>query len=274
MKLLKILVLTPVVFGLMSCGSEKDTDKIGDAQACLDKLNADNPSGIDKCLVPISHLSTPQAESLRCTAGFLKEGLATGQRIVAGFERLGDTPSSDQTLALMEILSFTSEGVPADDFSNARTTYSSCLKSRAKGSTLLASFSYLSMSLVGYMSSKVSCASAPVTDGTTGFVYYNLKDCADITSLDPLDPTDQLKILALVELVNPNTVDTDAASTQSGIGAVIIGTAQVSCPKGSSANKELCDMIKGAISAAGGTDNPRAVAIQFFSQSLSFPTTP
>lgn len=274
MKFGKMILLVPFVLGLISCGSEKDTDKIGDAQACLDKLNADNPAGIDKCLVPISHLDTPQAESLRCTAGFLKEGLATGQRIVAGFDRLGSNPSSDKTLGMMEILSFTSKGAPADDFQNARTTYASCLKSGAKGATLLASFSYLSMSLVGYMSSKVSCATAPVTDGTTGFVYYNLKACADVTDLDPLDPADQPKILALVELVNPATVDADAAGTQAGIGAVIIGTAQVSCPSGSSANKELCGMIKDAISAAGGSGNPRAVAIQFFSQSLAFPSVP
>lgn len=275
MKKSNLFVCGFLILTLTSCGKETDVDRLGDAQACLDKQDGSNPTAVDKCLEPVESISSRAAEGLRCTAGFLKEDLATGYRIVEGFDRLGSSPSSDKTLEMMEILTFTSAGALADDLENSETTYNSCLLSQGKGSTLLASFSYFAMALVNYMDSAVGCGGSPISSGGAyDFTYYDLRSCMDITTLNPMLPADLAKIVALVELVNPSTVDAVATETQSGIGAVLVGVAQVSCPEGAPANQELCALVNDAITAAGGTSDPRAVAIQFFTEALGFPTSP
>ncbi|HRO66948.1 MAG TPA: hypothetical protein PL182_05240 [Pseudobdellovibrionaceae bacterium] len=269
MRFEKAFLLGCLLIGLSSCGGEKEVDRLGDAQRCLDRIDGPDSAAIQQCLAPISDLSGSGADSLRCTAGFMTEDLASGRRIIQGFDRLGENPSSDKTLALMEILSFTSQGAAANDFQSAESTFNACLASGAKGATLLASFSYLSMSLINYFSSVVSCAMTPVSSGTYDFPYYDLSDCADVNSF--VLPGDLPKVMAIAELANAGTVSGEAINTQSGIGAVMIAAAQISCPVGETANKTLCEMMTNAISAAGGPSNPRAVAIEFFSQALAFP---
>lgn len=271
MKPMKIAFIGCLLLGLSSCGGEKESDRLGDAQRCLDKVEGSNSAAIQQCLDPIADLSGPGVSSLRCAAGFMAEDLASGRRIIRGFDQLGSNPSSDKTLAMMEILSFTSQGGPSADLQNAKKTFEACLASGAKGATLLASFSYLSMSLINYFSTVVSCATAPVPNGTYDFPYYDLSDCADVNSFNPLDPADQAKALAIVQLVNANTPSGDAVNAQSGIGAVLVSAAQISCPTGGVANKTLCGMMTEAISAAGGASNSRAVAIEFFKRALAFP---
>lgn len=262
MELKKIAIIGCLLFGTVSCGGEKEADRLGDAQSCLDGLDGSDAGAVRNCLDPIADLSGPGAESLRCTGGFLREGLASGHRIIQGFDRLGENPSSDKTLAMMEILSFTSQGGAAGDFRNARSTFDSCLASGAKGATLLASFSYFSMSLVNYFSF-VGCATAPVPSGDYDFPYYDLSSCADVLGNPAMIP-------AIAELVNSGTGDARAAETQAGIGAVLVAAARMSCPDGGAANKTLCEMMTEAISAAGGPSQPRAVAIEFFRRALGF----
>lgn len=253
---------------LIGCGGERDIDKVGDAQACLDKVDPADASAVDQCLEPIRDLSGPGVESLRCTASFMKEGLATGERILKGFERFGGGSGSSETIALLEILSFTSSNSIGTNFQNAETAFQSCYKSEAKGATLLASFSYLTMSLLNFMSSKTFCTDPAADHDGVGFDYYDLETCFNITGV--LDP----KLPAIVELVNANSVDAAAIGVQNGIGSILITTARLSCPENGAANKEMCAKFNQAIENGGGVNQPRAVAVEFFGAVLGLDATP
>lgn len=244
---------------LTSCGGgSKDVDKIGNAQFCLDSLAVGaSSSEVDTCLSKVEGLSTSGAESIRCSGGFIREGFSDASRFVKAFSAISGGTSGSNTQTLMGILTFTSTNSLTTDATHARDTFNSCYASGSKGSTLLASFSYLTMSLVTYYNSKNAgtCPSTPGTD-SNGYKYYNVSGCisGDIVSAIPL--------------VDASTVDAAAISAQNGIGAVVIAAVNVSCTTGSSANNALCDLLKKAVTDAGGTSNPRVVAVKFFQSAL------
>jgi hypothetical protein len=245
--------------GLLSCGGEKDADKVGDAQFCLDKLSATPSSAeVDTCLEKIEGMDSIGAENIRCAAGFIREGFASGSRFVEAFEAIDSGTSGANMQALMGILTFASTNTITENYSNAASTYTSCLASGGKGSTLLASFSYLTMSLVRFFHTKdaLVCPTTPIIHPTSGYRYYNMEDCAANTA--PLD---------LVDMVDPNSPNAESIEVQTGIGSVIVGTSVVSCGT-NVANTELCEVFTNAITAAGGSTNTRQVAIEFFKSLL------
>lgn len=260
------LLLIGLCGALVACGGEKDADKLGDAQLCLDRLETNNAAKIKECLEPISGLNSTAASALRCTAGFMREDLANGERILKGFEARDNNPNSDGTKALMDVLSFTSTGNISTDFENVESTYDHCFAAGSKGATLLASFSYLGMSLVNYFSNAGACSSAPTNSGTYGFEIYDVSNC--------INGLNASHLVAIANLVDPNTNDTAAAAVQAGIGQVTIQTARLACPKGGNANKDLCKIFTKAIEDGGGESNPRGVAISFFVSALNIPTSP
>lgn len=251
---------------LLSCGSSTESDKVGDAQTCLDQLTStSSTSDVNTCISKVDGLSGAGAEGIRCSGGFIREGFSNGTRLISAFTSIDGGTGSSNVQSLMGLLSFTSAGDLATDYSDSNTTFTACLDSGAKGATLLASFSFFTMGLVKYFVAKSMCAGTQSTDATTGFKYYDLSGC--ITTASSTIPN---ATATLVPLLSATTADSDAQTAQTTIGAIIIASYELSCT-GSGANANLCSLLSTAITAAGGTSNPRAVAVNFFSGAMGLP---
>ena len=64
------LAATATLLLLVSCGP-KDSDKIGDAQLCLDNATSSN---VSDCVQKVDGLESPGAYVIRCSANFIQEG--------------------------------------------------------------------------------------------------------------------------------------------------------------------------------------------------------
>lgn len=257
MTMKRILLVLCVPFVLLSCGKEKEADKIGDAQFCLDNLDEPTPAEANECAAMVDGLDSPGAYGIRCSAAFIREGIVTGDRLVAAMKAIKTGTSGSNLQKMMGLLTFTSEGAIAGDFENTDLAFHACLASGGKGSTLLSSFGYFTMSLLNFFNAKGACLVAPVTQ--TGYTYYDLEGC--VTAPDNLISFAS----AMVQLGNSSTPDAAAQGVQAGIGSVLIATYKLSCST-SQANKDLCKTLKASIDEAGGEANPREVAVKFISK--------
>lgn len=255
---LKYIFLIGLALGLTGCGKEKDSDKVGNAQLCLDKLGSTAaPAEVDMCVAKADGVESPSAYGLRCAGSFLREGFLNPQKLIDATAQLNGNAGS--TVNFMALITFTSAANIAGDTANSSTAFDYCLRGEGKGSTLLASFGFMAMSLYKFMDGKsnVSCADTPTATG------YDFSTCA--TGFIIAQPA------SAVELTNPSTVDASTITLQRSIGAVIIATSNISCV-GTAANTSLCSTITQAISSAGGVNaDPRAVAVKFFSVLLGIP---
>lgn len=247
-----VIVLVCAGLGLVSCGGEKDGDKIGDAQICLDGLVNPTSAEVNACMAKVDGLSSAGAQSIRCAGGFIREGFGNAQRFVDAMGAIDGNTSGDSVQTLMGLLTFTAENDVDADAANAVSTFNSCLASGGKGSTLLASYTYFTMSMVKYYNARnaAGCPSTPGTD-SNGYRFYDLSSCIDNG------------LLFTIDLIDASTANADALEAQNGIGAVIISAHLLSCA-GSSSSSPLCELLTESITQAGGTSNPRRVAVEFF----------
>ncbi len=237
---LKIILGSLAFISLVSCGSEKESDKIGDAQICLNK--ATDLTSSNACLAKIEGIESTAAYAVRCNGSFIAEGFANPVKYINATSQLNGTGGG--TASFMALMTFTAATTFAENLTNAGTTFSNCLKSGAKGTTLLSSFGYLAMSIYNYAKNKSgTCSDNPTTD---------FSSC--LSSTDPN---------ALIKVVDPTTADTDAINLQTSIGSVIISSYNISCA-GKGANESLCSTMSTTITSAGGTGNVRAVGSNFF----------
>lgn len=268
---MKIKTLTAVAVSLSmitGCGSQKDADKVGDAQTCIDNLSLTATTAeINACAEKIDGMTTTGAEGIRCTVGFLREGFANGKRFLDAVHSIDSGTGGSSTQNLMGLLSFSSAGAVAQDYENVSSTFNSCVASGGKGSTLLASFSFVTLGLMKYFVAKGSCADTRATSTDSSYTYYDLGQClTDTATYIAGDPMNRAFILT--ELQSSSSSDNDAISAQAGIGSVIVATYQLSC-RGTNANNDLCELLSTAIDAAGGPTNPRGVAVQFVTQVMT-----
>ncbi len=250
---MKNILLLLLALGLVACGKEKDSDKVGNAQLCLDKLASNStPAEVDICLAKAEGVETASAYGLRCAGSFMKEGFLNPNKIINAMTQL--TGAAGSTTNFMELITFTSAANITSDTNNSSTAFNYCLRGEGKGSTLLASFGFMAMSLYKFMDSKsgVSCADTPDATG------YDFSTC--LTGFVTLAPG------SAADLINASSVDPATVTIQTSMGAVIIATSNISCT-GTSANTTLCLSISQAILDAGGiTANPRTIAVKFFDQ--------
>lgn len=241
-------------FILSSCGSEKDVDKIGNAQQCLNE--ATSSTAMD-CVTKVDGLTSTGSYNIRCAAAFVREGFANPTKYTTAFDSL---KGSSGTSGFMGLITFSSAKSIATDTANANTTFNDCFKAGAKGKTLISSFGYLSTALLNYFASILGTAecSTPSTSG------YDLTSCI-ASAKSTTDPT---KIIEIAKIVSSSESDSSSAGlVQSSVGSVIISTYTISC-SGKGANQDLCDKLSASITAGGGTSSPRGVAISFFKTNL------
>lgn len=245
------LTLIVLSLSLFSCGRETDADKIGSAQFCLDDLGSSGtPAQVSECVAMVDGLTSPGADGIRCSGGFIREGFGNPQKYIDAFREIEGGTGGGNIRNMMGLLSFTSGGAIAADFTTANSVFLQCLASGAKGRTLLSSFAFFTVGLVQFFHAKNAGGCAGTPSGSPAI--YDLDGC--VQSANPLD---------LLSLADANSGDTDAAAAQTAIGSVIVSTYQLSCT-GTGANKDLCGLLEDAVTAAGGVSNPRAVAAGLF----------
>lgn len=235
--------------------AEKDADKIGDAQICLNegRLPADT------CMQKVAGLETPAAYSIRCAAKFINERFTNPQKYIDAFAQLNGNSSSLD--AFMGLLTFSSAGTIATDNTNAATTFDYCYRSGARGALVISSFGYLATSLYKFFSdSKATHAVAGAFCGTTpSATGYDLAGC--ITGYT--GSADANLISDLAALGSATTNNSSAASVQSAMGSIIITTFAVSCSSGGMSTSQVCRTLQTAITNGGGIGSPRGVAVNF-----------
>ncbi len=242
-----LLFISAATFFISSCGSEKEIDKIGNAQICLN--SATDATSANACLSKIDGIESKGAYAVRCNGSFIAEGFANPAKYINAANSLNGSGGGGTT-SFMRLIMFTSSGSSLSaNLNYAFSTFSNCLNSGAKGTTLISSFSYLITSIYNYGGSPAGSCAYPPSDNNA---------IATCLAADPA---------ALVEMVNPNTVNSNAISLQSSLGSVIVSTYNISCT-GTGANQSLCSTISTAINNAGGANNTRAVAVQFFKTTI------
>ena len=246
---MKNIFLILLALGLVACGKEKDADKVGNAQLCLDKLGySSSPSEVSDCVSKADGVETAAAYGIRCAGSFMKEGFLNPNKIISAMNQLNGAAGG--TTNFMSLITFTSAGAIATDTTNSSSAFDYCLRGQGKGSTLLASFGFMAMSLYSFMRAK-----GAVCSGTPAATGYDFVGCG--TSFVTSQP------LAAIQLGNASSVDPATITIQRSLGAVLISTSNISCT-GTSANTTLCSTISTSISEAGGINaDPRAIAVRF-----------
>lgn len=248
---------------MTSCGSKKEVDSIGEAQQCLNEATS---STAMSCASKVDGLTSAGAYNIRCAAAFVREGFASPTKYTAAFDTLKNSGSG--TASFMGLVSFSSAGNIQTDASNASTTFTDCYNASAKGKALISSFGYIMTALMKFLSdsSGNTISSCTTPNASTG---YNLTTCT--TAIGSSGNTTYIANLATLGSSSA-TDSSGAGQVQSSIGTVILSTYSISCT-GKGANQDLCNKLSTAITAGGGSSNPRGVARKFFAAFLNITET-
>ena len=230
------VIICSLLFVMTSCSKKTDAlDLVIEAQECLDKFSQEG-GDINACEQKVEGIETPAAYSIRCSIGYLREGLTTSA-LIAAFSNL-ETPTDASVRAFLNLISFNEAGTGNTTLVRANTDAASnsfrvCSNSEAKGATIVAAYSYITNLLYQY-----SCDNdmVMVPDGS----------CAMDTN------TDLLFALGSIEADALNTWLTNDPTTQ--IGNIVIAAHEVSCESGE-ANESLCDFFNRAIDVGGSNAN-------------------
>lgn len=218
-KNLAYIIALSTCAALMSVSCAKsDADKVGEAQLCLDKATKGTAAA---CLEKIEGIDSPGAHTMRCSAGFIDEGFTEPTRLKNALKALSEKSGGDtNTLEFLAYIAFSSKGAGAGNAAAnkafAAATYDSCVKSKAKGLTLLGSMAMTATTL------------ASVAGGITEGSGTDIKQ-------------------AITDLIAAN----DDAS-KSAIGSAVISTYETSCSGTAPANQGLCDQLNSYLAGAGG----------------------
>ncbi len=213
--------------GLTACSSgEKDSDKLYEAQACLDTATK---TTVSDCLTKIDGLESKQAYLLRCASVFIQDGFDDPSRFASAFSQLDKkTGTTDPTLGLLGYMAFSSSTVVAENQAHAQLAMDYCQKSESAGYIMLASMANIATTITSLSTA--------------------------ITTIDPNNPPSAEEMsAALAEiLTNPNA--------QTSIGATAITAYQSNCSGDSATgNASLCSDLSQALASSSNPTDPTAV---------------
>lgn len=244
-----LLLLSFILFLGLSC-SQKDSDKIGEAQICLD--SAKTAAQANSCLSIVSGMSSSAANGVRCSAYFIAEGFTDPQTFVNAFSAIDSGGSSSNINTLMGLITFKSATTQAGDYTNAQTTFNYCVASGGKGATMISAFSFMPIALLKHFNSKgvANCAKTGGSGGT-----YTFSTC--MTSV----ASDSTFLTAVAG--GSSTTNAYFSGLSDILGNVVIATYSVSCSVGTATNATLCSTLSTAITNGGGVGNPSGVGKSF-----------
>ncbi len=235
----KIMIVLSTLIFISSCSSSSDADKIVDAQECLDEYARNGGGDVDACVSKVSGLTSAASHGIRCAAGFIKEGKGGATFFVNAFQTI-ETVSGSAIANFLNVVGFKSAGTgnltnATNNYNTAATVYDYCALSKAKGATLIATFSFLTNMLF-----KLSCENT----GSTPAGDCNMDDTSAGTAI----------------VGSATTWVTGVVAFKTALGTMVINTHEVSCSTGN-ANDTLCGFMSNAIAQGGGV--PATVGQKF-----------
>lgn len=199
---------------LTGCEAEQtEKDMIAEAQFCLD--DARDATSANACMSKISGLTSPQAYSLRCAAGFIAAEVTSPEKLSTALNAIG---KGDGTTALLGTLNF-------GDLTLASNTASSCALSGQTG-----------LSLLGAMAKSATALSNAALD--LGSCSGGIQTC-DATAIQGAI-TDLLTDLS-------GTPTAETIATVEAVGSSIQTVYQSTCGGNAAANEDICNSISSAI---------------------------
>jgi hypothetical protein len=216
------LGLAALLAGCESAQSEKDM--IMEAQYCLDKATASN---VDSCLGGISSLTSTNAYSIRCSAGFLKSGVTTAENMA---EAVTAIQNSGGAATMLSILNFDGST------SLANWTADQCSQSGSSGLALLGAMAKSATALASAVADFPSCSTA---GGTI---------TCDEAQMDQL----LADMEAALNSGTPGQAYDTAIETVTAVVESVQAVYAVSCGT-ANANKDLCGPIDDALASANLT---------------------
>ncbi|MCB0391085.1 MAG: hypothetical protein KDD58_07335 [Bdellovibrionales bacterium] len=152
-----LAVLSSLLLLITSCAGNEEQKKLGEAQACLDKVPQSpvttTVSEAIKCKSYISDVDSPQADALRCSIYFLAGGITTN-KLVQAVKAINDGQNSEA--AFISLLVF--NGITHSDVSasasgstatnNVLLAANHCNASGVKGLQYLGNFAQAGTALV------------------------------------------------------------------------------------------------------------------------------
>ncbi len=206
--LLMSLSLSALMIG---CAPQSEKDMLAEAQYCLD--TAKDSAAVQGCVSKIESITSTQAHTLRCAAGFIASGITAPAKLSSALNSMKEGGS---TASVLGILAF-------EDQDLADRTFTSCALSKDNGLTLL---------------SAMSKSATVINNFASGSGSLESQMQAGITKiLNDLNGTAQQQAEAIANLVK--------------VGDTIQTVYQTTCGT-QVANTELCGSITKAIDAAPG----------------------
>jgi hypothetical protein len=130
---------------LLGCGKTTDSDKVADAQACIDRSAA---SEAESCLSKIEGVETKGAYLIRCVANFNKEGFTTPARMQAMMDAISNQTGASEMLGIMAALAFKSDTAP-NNLTRSNSAYSNCNKAENKILTMFSTLGLMATECAG-----------------------------------------------------------------------------------------------------------------------------
>lgn len=240
---LKLILCVVFASHLIACSEDTEQKKLGEAQACLDRIPQNNPISAQTCMSYISGLDSKKADAIRCSIGFLAGGITT-TRLVQAVKQIDEGQDAEATFVSLLLFN----GINPNDTSatathtqamtNVTTTVNYCNRSEVKGLMYLGNFAVVGTALI-----------AAVLTGSNDAFWR-----------DP-QPTD---IQSEVDGAVTACTTTPENCNPETVGAAIIALGDSYCKSGDAANDSQCLKVKEAIAAGGG--DPAAIGAEFFRQ--------
>jgi hypothetical protein len=221
MDMFKKSILLILVTFAMSC-AEKESDKIGDAQFCLDNLTDYSEANVNSCTAGLVGIESKDAYMVRCSANFIIEGFADPNKFLSAINQLSASGNTNPTVAMMGLLTFKSKGTDTAGVeankSFASQTFDYCKLSESAGAILISSFVNMATTIAG-----ASAAAAALFEPGHTITQAEMQT-------------------AVASLVNGGSDEVLGATAQAAYLA--------SCSSGDQSNEKLC----GTLSTAIGTN--------------------
>lgn len=222
---MKTLLLTALLSVTLAACEKKDSDKVAEAQDCLD--NSASSEALS-CLEKIDGVDTEAADLIRCSAHFIYQKFSDPTRLQNISKQMQNSNGAASASSLaIGLLAFSEGGGQRGTMATEAFNY--CKASKSKGMLLLASMSLIATNI----------------DLAGGG--------AIIAACDPANPSYETTCEAAIQ-------GAACDAEPEVLGSAAIAAYQQSCQGSAQQNSSVCAQFQGV--AAGQTDNPAAVGQQ------------
>lgn len=204
---------------LCSSCEKKDSDKVAEAQACLDAATADTAL---LCMEKVSGVNTESANLIRCSANFIYQRFTDPTRLSKIADQMKTGSGASSAATAIGLLAF-GRPTSAQALALMQETSSYCVASKSKGMILLSQ-----MALIGTTLSNLVAGAALITTCDTSDPAYDATACKDA--------------------VKDAACDADSAT----LGNAALTAYGQSCQGSSQSNSSVCQQF--ATVTAGTTD--------------------